>query len=78
MSNLKKEDVSKFAIQNQVYLSEKELDFTYTFVKKNWEMIFRNPNLLNLERFKHEFSEENYVKIQKLISFYYQKYGYLL
>ena len=78
MDNLTKEHVMDFAQKNQVFLSPEELDFTYTFVKKNWEMIFRNPNLLKLERYKDKFSEENFIKIQKLFALYYQKYGHLL
>ena len=78
MDNLTKEQVNDFALKNQVYLSDEELSFTYTFVKKNWEMIFRNPNLLRLERYKDRFSPENFVKIQKLFVMYYQKYVYLL
>jgi len=78
MSNLTKEQVRDFGIKNDVHLSDEELDFTFEFVKKNWEIIFQNPNLLQLERFKDRFSEENFKKIQKLISVYYQKYGHLL
>ncbi len=78
MDNLTIDQVRDFAIKNNVELSEEELTFTYDFVKKNWELIFRNPNLFNLERYKDRFSEANYQKIQKLIQFYYQKYGYLL
>lgn len=78
MNNLNKTQVNQFAIQNNVNLSEQELDFTYAFVKKNWEMILRNPTLLKLERYKNQFSEENYKKIEQLIQFYYQKYGHLL
>ncbi len=78
MDNLTKEQVMNFAQKNQIFLSQEELDFTYTFVKKNWEMIFRNPNLLKLERYKDKFSEENFIKIQKLFVLYYQKYGHLL
>ena len=63
MDNLTKEQVMDFAQKNQVFLSPEELDFTYTFVKKNWEMIFRNPNLLKLERYKDKFSEENFIKM---------------
>ena len=78
MDNLTKEQVMNFAQKNQIFLTQQELDFTYTFVKKNWEMIFRNPNLLKLERYKDKFSEENFIKIQKLFVLYYQKYGHLL
>ena len=47
MANLKKEDVQKFALKNNVHLSDAELDFTFLFVQKNWDTIIRNPNLLN-------------------------------
>ena len=66
MTNLKKEDVQNFALKNNVYLSDAELDFTFLFVKKNWDTIIRNPNLLNFERIKDHYSPENYIKIQKL------------
>lgn len=78
MSNLKMEQVEEFAIKNDVHLSGEELAFTYEFIKKNWEIIFQNPNLLNLERYKSKFSEENFIKIQKLFAMYYRKYGHLL
>ncbi len=72
------EQVKDFALKNNVFLNEKELDFTYKFVKKNWESILANPNMLNLERYKDNFSEENYHKIKKLMVIYYQKYGHYL
>ena len=70
VSNLTKEQLNDFALKNDVTLSESELDFVYVFVKKNWEMIFRNPNLLHLERYKEHISPENFVKIQKLFAMY--------
>jgi len=78
MSNLNQNQVREFAEKNNVHLSEEELLFTYEFIKKNWEIIFRNPALLKLERYKERFTEENYKKIEQLIQFYYQKYGHLL
>ena len=78
MSSLSMEQVNQFALKNNVMLSEKELEFPYAFVKQNWEMILRNPTLLKLERYKEQFSEENYKKIEQLLLFYYQKYGHLL
>ncbi len=78
MSNLTKEQLNNFAIKNNVSLNEQELDFTFVFIKKNWELIFRNPNLLDLNRYKEQYTEENFEKIKKLIAFYYQKYGHLL
>ena len=78
MEKLTIDDVKNFATNNNVILNEHELSFTYQFVKKNWETILANPNSLNLERYKNEFSEENFLKIKHLIKIYYQKYGHYL
>ncbi len=74
MNLLTKEDVQKFAIKNNVNLSEEELEFTYLFVKKNWRNILGNPNGFQLERYKDKFTEENFQKINRLIHEYRIKY----
>ena len=53
MDNLTIDQVRNFAIKNNVELSEEELTFTYDFVKKNWELIFRNPII---KKFKSLFN----------------------
>lgn len=68
------EDVNNFAIKNNIYLSHEELNFTYAFIKKNWQPILSNPNMLNLDRYKDKFSEENLLKIKKLFKEYSIKY----
>ena len=73
MDKLTKEEVQSFAMKNNIILTEEELSFTYTFVKKNWEMIIRNPNLLQFDRFKDKFSTENFAKIQKIYQAYKRK-----
>ena len=78
INNMDINDVNNFAINKGIGLSNEELDFTYLFVKKNWDKILRNPNLLNFDRFKDRYSEENFYKIQKLYQMYYQKYGHYL
>ncbi|MGM9834187.1 MAG: hypothetical protein ACI31M_00180 [Bacilli bacterium] len=75
MSKLTKEDVLKFAISNNVNLSESELDFTYQFVKKNWQTILSNHGNFDIDRYKGNFSEENFTKIKKLIKEYATKYS---
>lgn len=74
MQNLSIEQVNTFALSKNINLSEDELKFTYDFVKKNWEKVIGNPNLLHLERYKEKFSEENFIKIKKLFNEYSQKY----
>jgi len=78
MNNLTIEQVNNFAIKNSINLSSDELDYTYKFIRKNWQPIASNPGVLNLNRYKHKFSEENFNKIEKLFNVYSKKYkGYL-
>ena len=74
MEKLTKEQVSTFALKNNIFLSEEELDFTYLFVKKNWATVIANPNSLNLDRYKDKFSTENLGKIKKLFKEYSIRY----
>ncbi len=74
MDKLSMEDVNKFAIKKNIILNEDELSFTYNFVKKNWNQILSNPNMLNLDRFKNNYSLENFNKIKLLFNEYYKKY----
>lgn len=78
MNNITKENVNNFAIKKNIILSESELDFTYDFIKKNWDQILSNPSMLNLERYKNIYSEENYQKINSLFKEYYSKYRNIL
>ena len=74
MSMLKKEDINNFATKKNVFLSEDELDFTYEFLKKNWQDILKNPNVFDINRYKNQFSEENFYKVKKIFDEYYQKF----
>lgn len=74
MARLTKEEINQFAISKNVIFSPEELDFTYQFVKKNWEQVIKNPQLLHLERYQHHYSPENFVKLQKLFLEYSTKY----
>lgn len=70
-----KEDIKNFAIKKGADLSENELDFTYTFIKNNYQNILKNPSLLDLERYKSHYNKENFQKINQIFEEYYQKYS---
>ena len=74
MENISIDQINNFAISKGIQLSESELSFTYEFVKKNWEKILGNHKLLNLDRYKEKFSEENFIKINKLFNEYSSMY----
>ena len=75
INKMTKEDINNFAISKNIHLSESELDFTYSFVKKNYKNFFGNPRLFNLERYKSNYTEENFSKITKVYQEYFQRYS---
>ena len=74
MNKITKDDINNFALKKNIHLNEEELNFSYEFVKKNWNQILSNPNMLNLDRYKNKFSEDNFSKIKILFNEYYSKY----
>lgn len=74
MNKISITDVDNFAKKNNIFLNNEELEFTYQFVKKNWQPIIANPSSLNFDRYKDKFSEENLLKIKKLFKEYSIKY----
>ncbi len=74
MNKLTKDDINNFALKNNIVLNEEELEFTYVFVKKNWQTVIANPNALNFDRYQDKYSEENLIKIKKLFKEYSTRY----
>lgn len=70
ITNMKKEDIIKFANKNNLYVSEHEVDFIYKFIKQNHQSILKNPKSFSLTPYKNEFSNENYQFLSKLIDKY--------
>ena len=75
ITKMTKEDIKNFAIKKNIELSDEELEFTYTFIKKNYKNILSNPKLLDLERYKNNYTKENFSKITKVFQEYSQKYA---
>lgn len=75
MNKLKLEDISNFATNKGINLSENELVFTYEFIKKNWESILGTPKLFNIDRYKSNYTQDNFIKIKKIYKEYLQKYS---
>ena len=75
MNKLKLEDISNFASNKGITLSENELVFTYEFIKKNWESILGNPKLFNIDRYKSNYTPDNFINIKKIYKEYLQKYS---
>ena len=70
IKNLTKEDVNNFALNNNINLSSNELDFTYNFVKINYQDVLRKNNNFDFSKYQDQFSSDNYYKIEALIKKY--------
>lgn len=75
INKLTKDDINNFALKKGARLSDKELDFTFVFVKKNWMNVLKNPSLFDIDRYKSHYSDENFIKIKQVFNEYLQKYG---
>ena len=67
-------DVNYFAVKNNIYLSDNELNFIYNYIKNNYMYLLDNTNSFDLSKYKNNFSEENYYKINNLINEYKNRY----
>ena len=78
INNLDIHDLNNLAISNGIAFSPEELDFSYRFIKQNWQTILANHGVFDIDKYKDQFSEENFVKIKKLIKEYTMKYSHYL
>ena len=74
INNLNKEQVNNFLLSKNINLNNDELDFTYDFIKKNWNQVLSNPNLEYFDKYKNKYSLDNFNKLKKLANEYLQKY----
>ena len=75
INNLTIHDLNNIAITKGIGLSDEELEFSYNFIKKNWQTVLSNHGLFDIDKYKDKFSEENFIKIKKLIKEYTIKYS---
>lgn len=70
VNKLKKEDIINFAHKNNLVVSDQEIDFVYSFIKNNHQEVLKNPNAFNLDLYKNQFSNDNYIFLKNLIDKY--------
>ena len=75
INNLTINDLNNLAITKEIYLSPEELEFSYEFIKKNWQNVLSNHGVFDVDKYKDHYSEENFMKIKKLIKEYSIKYS---
>lgn len=75
INKLTKDDINKFATSKGATLSNEELEFTYSFIKKNWKDILKNPSIFDIERYSKYYSNDNFIKIKQVFNEYFQKFS---
>ena len=70
INKLTKQDINTFALNNNIRLNNNELDFIYNFIKSRYKEVLSNPNSFSLTKYKNNFSNENFIKINGLINRY--------
>jgi hypothetical protein len=68
--NISKNDINNFAIKNNIKLNNNELEFIYNFIKTRYKDVLNNPSNFNLVKYKQNFSNENFIKINGLVNRY--------
>jgi len=70
INNISKEDINNFALKNNINLNNNELEFIYNFIKTRYKDVLNNPSSFNLVKYKQNFSNENFIKINAIVNRY--------
>ena len=73
INKIKKDDVNIFLKNNNINLSEKEIDYAYYILKNKYELILDNDVSI-FNDIKDNISEDNYIKLMELYNNYKTKY----
>ena len=68
------DDLNTLALKNNINFNSDELNFTYNYIKKNWELMLSNPNLFNIDKYKEYYTIDNFNKLKDLYNKYFTKY----
>lgn len=67
------QNINNFALNNNIVLTEKELEYMYNLIKNNWEQILSNDDSILL-KLNGNVDNESRKKIEKLYYEYKKKY----
>jgi len=70
INNISKTDINNFALKNNINLNNNELEFIYNFIKTRYKDVLNNPSNFNLVKYKQNFSNENFIKINAIVNRY--------
>lgn len=70
VNKISKDDINSFALKNNIKLNNNELDFIFNFIKNRYKEVLSNPQGFNFTKYKNNFSNENFIKINGIINRY--------
>ena len=70
-------DIFTFASKSNIKLSNEEAQFILSFLRSNWYSLLKNQDISILDKYKDNFSPENFRKIKDNLLLYKNKYGRL-
>ena len=70
-------DIFTFASKSNIKLSNEEAQFILSFLRSNWYSLLKNQDISILDKYKDNFSPENFKKIKDNLLLYKNKYGRL-
>ncbi len=74
VDKLTKEQIISFALLHNIVLNDEEIDFTYQFIKNNWEKVFSDFDSFNIDSYSKYYTKENFPKIKILFKEYSEKF----
>ena len=75
INNLTKNDITYFALKNDISLTDQELDFVYKTIKKNYKILLSPDYESIFNEAKNYLSHDSYIKIYNLFLEYKAKYN---
>lgn len=67
-------DINKFALTENIYLSSNELNIIYNHIKNDWKTLLYGDSNIIFNNLKNEINENNYIKIYNLFNKYKKMY----
>ena len=78
IKQIDKKSIYNFALQNNINLTEKDVNILYHYLHNNWQdLLSGNQERVFLDLSK-EIDEENFWMIKSLFKYYFDKYQNLL
>lgn len=75
INNLKESDINKFALDNNIVLSNDEINTVYIAIKNDWKILLYDDYKIILNKYKNNLTPSNLKKIERLIILYKDKYS---